>query len=174
MSRPATAQRAFVIPGHAVRREPGIDNHEAIWEDLRDGSAMSVIMDLISFLPRMRGRLRAKRAGRGKYQLAQSKPAPLHRAYARSPPPHFVRGRMLTRRQQHRAAFAEADARIILFGAKAFEVDLVAVLDEAGAVPPVVSAIGLAPARSKFEEAAPAILVLRARTPVPRAGPDRR
>ena len=127
-------------------------------EDLRDGSAMSVIMDSISFLPRMRGRLRAKRAGRGKYQLAQSKPAP-STALTRGPlPPHFVRGRMLTRRQQHRAAFAEADARIILFGAKAFEDDLVAVLDEA-ALLAGRQRDRLAPARGKFEEAAPAILL---------------
>src|SRR5580693_413391 len=83
---------------------------------------------------------------------------PLHRAYARSPSTALVRGRMLTRRQENRAAFAETDARIILFGAKAFEDDLVAVLDEA-ALLTGRQRDRLAPARGKLKKAAPAFLL---------------
>ena len=64
----------------------------------------------------------------------------------------------LTRRQEYGAAFAETDARIILFGAKAFEDDLVAILDKA-ALLAGRQRDRLAPARGELEEAAPAILV---------------
>src|SRR5215472_14916187 len=73
-------------------------------------------------------------------------------------PPHSVQGRMLPRRQQHNAAFAEADARIILFGAKAFEDDLVTILDEA-ALLAGRQRDRLPPARREFEEASPACLL---------------
>src|SRR5579864_870279 len=69
----------------------------------------------------------------------------------------WSRGRS-RRRQYNCAAFAEADARIAGFGAKAAEDDLVAVFDEAALL-----ATGqferIAAARGEFEQAAPARIV---------------
>jgi ABC-2 type transport system ATP-binding protein len=53
----------------------------------------SRVMFSENILPRLRGRWRAKLAGGGKCPLARSKPAPHHRAKARSPSP-ALRGRM--------------------------------------------------------------------------------
>src|SRR6202030_4535716 len=65
------------------------------------------------------------------------------------------------RRQNHRTAFAEADARITGLSAKAAEDDLIAVLDEA-ALLAARQFERLAAARGELEEAAPARF-LRAR-----------
>src|ERR1700674_5094511 len=75
--------------------------------------------------------------------------------------------RRLARRQNHGAAFAEADPRTAVFGAKAAEDDLVAVFDEA-ALLATRQLDRFAAARGEFQKAAPARF-LRTRD---RAGSD--
>src|ERR1700719_4533409 len=69
-----------------------------------------------------------------------------------------MRGRKLPRRQHHRAAFAEADARIPFPRTKAAEDDLVAVLDET-ALLAARHFDRLAPAGGELKETAPAFLL---------------